>query len=344
MEKLTLAFLLLLSLMILAPIIYNESFATYGSYQQMYNAQYGGGGDASGGYFDGSGNALTDGLCQDHKTPCYTGNGGAECVGGKKFGICTPNGSSTDSSTLFTPSLNQMQSDGNNSYGSYDSGMGNSSTTVAADDTTPISINIYKTYGRAGMPGMPGSPGAPGAPGMPGSINGFPAGSAGFPASGTPIVDSSGNVIDTTNPVNNNSYINMSITDLLALFGNSSPPPPPQQPYNYGLNAYANAVPLMAPAAPKAPVVPAPPYYNPINSNYYQTHAPSDQWSAGGGTTVPNVYYNISSDQLTGSPVTQVNPASAANAQGQTFMKYQYGTNPADYIRKDSIPCYGCSL
>jgi len=25
-------------------------------------------------------------------------------------------------------------------------------------------------------------------------------------------------------------------------------------------------------------------------------------------------------------------------------MKYQYGINPADYIRKDSIPCYACTL
>jgi hypothetical protein len=35
---------------------------------------------------------------------------------------------------------------------------------------------------------------------------------------------------------------------------------------------------------------------------------------------------------------------SAAAQQGADFMRYIPGKNPADYIRKDSIPCYGCSL
>jgi hypothetical protein len=30
--------------------------------------------------------------------------------------------------------------------------------------------------------------------------------------------------------------------------------------------------------------------------------------------------------------------------QGADFMKYIPGKNPADYIRKDSVPCYGCSV
>ena len=30
--------------------------------------------------------------------------------------------------------------------------------------------------------------------------------------------------------------------------------------------------------------------------------------------------------------------------QGSDFMKYIPGKNPADYIRKDSVPCYGCSV
>ena len=33
-----------------------------------------------------------------------------------------------------------------------------------------------------------------------------------------------------------------------------------------------------------------------------------------------------------------------AEQQGADFMRYIPGKNPADYIRKDSIPCYGCSL
>lgn len=35
---------------------------------------------------------------------------------------------------------------------------------------------------------------------------------------------------------------------------------------------------------------------------------------------------------------------SMSNLQGSEFMKYIPGKNPADYIRKDSVPCYGCSL
>jgi len=35
---------------------------------------------------------------------------------------------------------------------------------------------------------------------------------------------------------------------------------------------------------------------------------------------------------------------SFASKQGSDFMKYIPGKNPDDYIRKDSVPCYGCSL
>lgn len=35
---------------------------------------------------------------------------------------------------------------------------------------------------------------------------------------------------------------------------------------------------------------------------------------------------------------------SVVNDQGTEWMRYIPGKNPADYIRKDSIPCYGCTL
>lgn len=35
---------------------------------------------------------------------------------------------------------------------------------------------------------------------------------------------------------------------------------------------------------------------------------------------------------------------SFSSKQGSDFMKYIPGKNPADYIRKDSVPCYGCSV
>lgn len=35
---------------------------------------------------------------------------------------------------------------------------------------------------------------------------------------------------------------------------------------------------------------------------------------------------------------------SFSSQQGADFMRYVPGKNPADYIRKDSVPCYGCSV
>jgi hypothetical protein len=35
---------------------------------------------------------------------------------------------------------------------------------------------------------------------------------------------------------------------------------------------------------------------------------------------------------------------SFSSKQGADFMKYIPGKNPDDYIRKDSVPCYGCSV
>lgn len=35
---------------------------------------------------------------------------------------------------------------------------------------------------------------------------------------------------------------------------------------------------------------------------------------------------------------------SFAAQQGSDYMRYVPGKNPDDYIRKDSIPCYGCSI
>jgi hypothetical protein len=35
---------------------------------------------------------------------------------------------------------------------------------------------------------------------------------------------------------------------------------------------------------------------------------------------------------------------SVVNQQGNEWMRYIPGKNPADYIRKDSIPCYACNI
>jgi hypothetical protein len=115
------------------------------------------------------------------------------------------------------------------------------------------------------------------------------------------------------------SLISLSLTDLLSLIGttNSTPPPPSQNPIvvNSGLGASA---------------------YNSLKdsiiSDVKQTvrdELLNGSLSGGlGGDTV------LSDDCID----------SFSAQQGADFMRYVPGKNPADYIRKDSIPCYGCSV
>ena len=141
--------------------------------------------------------------------------------------------------------------------------------------------------------------------GSDGTINGLPAGTAGLPRIVTRpsvVIDNSGQVLQNSLP---SSYINLSISDLLALIGKTTPPPltqPPKVSYNYGMNAWAS------------PVI-----QQQIN-------------------TTPFNHGLINRVSL------QPRLVSPAASQGADFLKYQYGMNPADYIRKDSIPCYGCTL
>ena len=144
-----------------------------------------------------------------------------------------------------------------------------------------------------------------------GTINSLPAGSPGLPSAHGGAYDASGNdLLSAPAPVSASaSYINLSISDLMALIGKTTAPaaaPAPaaiQQPpiyiqqqtapYEYGMNAWV------------APSAPAPAAY--------------------------------------GAPLQNIMTSPSAT-QGADFLKYQYGINPADYIRKDSIPCYACTL
>lgn len=134
------------------------------------------------------------------------------------------------------------------------------------------------------------------------------------------VTDSSGSDVRTIG-----SYINLSISDLLALIGRTSSEEKQekQKHMEKGKNDYDY------------------PMYNAVQQQQ-QNHLNSMYY--GGLMTTPHVSNYIPAGQVIGQPINMGTPASHADAQGQAFMKYQYGINPADYIRKDSIPCYACTL
>ena len=134
------------------------------------------------------------------------------------------------------------------------------------------------------------------------------------------VRDSSGSDVSTIG-----SYINLSISDLLALIGRTSSEEKQEKQKHMvrGKNDYDY------------------PMYNAVEQQQ-QNHLNSMYY--GGLMTTPPVTNYIPAGQVVGQPINLATPASHADAQGQAFMKYQYGINPADYIRKDSIPCYACTL
>jgi hypothetical protein len=146
-----------------------------------------------------------------------------------------------------------------------------------------------------------------------GTINGLPAGSPGLPSAHGGAYDASGNDLFPTPapapaPATQapSSYINLSISDLMALIGKTTAPAPATSP---------------APAAQQPPPI----YIQQQTAPYeYGMNA----WAA------PSAY---------GAPLQNIMTSPSAT-QGADFLKYQYGINPADYIRKDSIPCYACTL
>jgi hypothetical protein len=63
-------------------------------------------------------------------------------------------------------------------------------------------------------------------------------------------------------------------------------------------------------------------------------------------STAPPVplHTHDASGNMLGSPIMTTVPSSPALAQGRAYVQYAPAINPADYIRKDSIPCYACTL
>jgi hypothetical protein len=115
------------------------------------------------------------------------------------------------------------------------------------------------------------------------------------------------------------SLISLSLTDLLSLIGTTNSTPPPSTPapvvVNSGLGASAYSS-----------------LKDSIISDVKQVvrdELLNGSLSGGlGGNTI------LEDDCID----------SFSSQQGADFMKYIPGKNPADYIRKDSVPCYGCSV
>lgn len=132
-------------------------------------------------------------------------------------------------------------------------------------------------------------------------------------ASGNTI-DSSGNVVTTTSTsAPTASTISLTLADLLALFKAATPPPP-------------------VPSPPPAPIlVPTPPSSNDI----YNQIQPK----------LMNDVQGIMSTYMSGSPYTPAAPIpSTAPCSDAAAQGCEYQDALKDYIKKDEIPCYGCTL
>lgn len=138
-------------------------------------------------------------------------------------------------------------------------------------------------------------------------------------------VDASGNILDASgNPTSSSSnMIQLSLTDLLTLFKSTTPAPSTSK--TSVKDAIAEVV---------KPTVPE------TSAQLYEKIRPS---------VLKDIKANCG--DLEGAPYSPPEPTSSctdltdATAQGSEMMNAKLSLeNNADYIRKDSIPCYGCSL
>lgn len=135
--------------------------------------------------------------------------------------------------------------------------------------------------------------------------------------------DASGNVVDASgSPVSSTaSTIQLTLSDLLKLFKSATPPPPPTQSNLSVREAIKEVV--------QKPTESSTQLYEKIR---------------------PSVIQDIKT-QLQGAPFEPAAPipmscdmSSDSVAQGVELINAKASLeNNADYIRKDSIPCYGCS-
>jgi len=114
------------------------------------------------------------------------------------------------------------------------------------------------------------------------------------------------------------SLISLSLTDLLSLIGTTNSTPPPATP---------------------APVVVS----SGLDASAYTSL--KDSIISDVKQVVRDELLNGSLSGGLGNTILEDDCIDSFSAQqGADFMKYVPGKNPADYIRKDSVPCYGCSV
>jgi hypothetical protein len=155
-----------------------------------------------------------------------------------------------------------------------------------------------------------------------------------------------GQVLLNENFVDASSSVTISLTDLLAAFGSVS------KDISVGNDSSGKPVIIPNPNydAKKDPSSPL----NPPN-NYAPGPYPSAAGS--GASTIDaqfintlradiknNVKDSIRDSLGSSNVITDSCIDSVSSNQSADFMRYIPGKNPADYIRKDSIPCYGCSV
>jgi hypothetical protein len=123
---------------------------------------------------------------------------------------------------------------------------------------------------------------------------------------------------------NSGSFIKLSLTDLLSLIGTSTTTPtttPSATPIviNQGGGDYS--------------------YYNKMKKAIL-----GDVRQTVRDELLNGSLSAINSSGCSGDTITDSCIDSFSDQQGADFMRFIPGKNPADYIRKDSVPCYGCSV
>jgi len=116
----------------------------------------------------------------------------------------------------------------------------------------------------------------------------------------------------------------------------SSPAPAPASPINPTVvaNLLSN---MMAQSTPPGSITPR--NSSNLSSGSYQYNPITSTWAFGQPSSTNPMQFAVPMyDSSTG---TYTSPSII---QGQTYQAQQAGMNPADYVRKDSIPCYGCAF
>ena len=124
---------------------------------------------------------------------------------------------------------------------------------------------------------------------------------------------------------NSGSLISLSLTDLLSLIGKSKTTTPSSTPsatpivINQGGGDYS--------------------YYNKMKKAIL-----GDVRQTVRDELLNGSLSAINSSGCSGDTISDSCIDSFSDQQGADFMRFIPGKNPADYIRKDSVPCYGCSV